>query len=191
MTFDEYIIATRMTDASGLERFEDQSKPENILKTVIHYLLGMTDEFLYELEDAIKKTNKYGDKRYLIDESGDSLWYIARYCDMYNISEEIIKANKFTSSLEKSFGLLLGIHKKNIMYGKELNSQTQIDNISNIINSFWKLFKKHNISPSLVYESNIKKLKARYGDSFDASKAINKNATKELTEVYGKEIKKN
>lgn len=95
MNTEEYVKSTSVTDEKSYHKIQARMSDEMNSK-LIHYALGMGTEAA-EIQDAVKKTTVYGkelDRTNIIEELGDSLWYIARMIELLDTSfEEVMDKN--------------------------------------------------------------------------------------------------
>lgn len=155
----------------------------------VHMVLGINTEVMGEMPGAIAKEDLVNFK----EEVGDAFWYIANYCNIWNIEPTLeidLSKSKFDSvKLDKSdagqFMILFTIaeniaelqdlDKKLLAYGKPADLQKRTDLINTIYSMLEYFCHVLGINTDRVRENNIEKLVARYPDlKFDADKAINR-----------------
>jgi NTP pyrophosphatase (non-canonical NTP hydrolase) len=173
MNWNEYKVLSEKTQS--LE-FHSGKQAENLL----HGVLGVVTE-LDELMDWNDEVNKK-------EEVADVFWYLALLDRELNLNLKLEDFSKSFSQLNnnalimKSFRLsnyLLDCLKKKLYYNKPIDSDDFSMKISEIFECM-EIFCHHNsIDVSSILETNIQKLKARYGDKFSSDKAINRNLNKE------------
>jgi NTP pyrophosphatase (non-canonical NTP hydrolase) len=144
----------------------------------IHMTAGIMTE-LIEINNLDPHTN-YEEK--LTDEGGDCLWYISNYCNLHNINPEFKSEVDGKGSLQWA-GKLLDYDKKKLAYGKNYDRDRQIEAVNGLVNNLLFKITMYQLSPEDVMEKNIKKLRVRFPDKFQADLAINKDESKE-SEVF-------
>jgi NTP pyrophosphatase (non-canonical NTP hydrolase) len=105
--------------------------------------------------------------------------------DFFNLSDRL-NSNQVLRLLHGSMGLctesgeLLDNLKKHIFYGKELDLVNLVEECGDL---FWYLAIIHDAMGARDFDatlaSNIKKLRARYGDKFNEEGALNRDLEKE------------
>jgi NTP pyrophosphatase (non-canonical NTP hydrolase) len=179
MTQDQYISNTAKFESRG----EEIAARVGENYDTVHAILGIGDEafeFILELEAAYGEEDTLGlFQEKIIKEAGDILWYIAILCRKYGY---IISIDALVSNTEPipSFAYavqsLMSAFKKHLFYGKELphnDIQFWINCIARgIVN-----ITNQPIEP--IMDRNYQKLSARYGETFEADKAINKDESVE------------
>jgi NTP pyrophosphatase (non-canonical NTP hydrolase) len=164
---------------------------EGLESRMLHGLIGLCTES-GELLDAMKKHLYYGkelDTVNMLEEIGDLCWYLAIICDVADIdfAEQIEKAKEFNDTQEER-SLLSVCAELNAVCGGNLVTYTNsgqphviqplfylIDELVIELDGMWEE----------ICEKNIAKLKARYGEKFDAHKALNRDtdAEREILEA--------
>lgn len=113
MTPSEYVIQTRVTDHKDYRSCLDRLNP--VHTSVVHYALGLGTEAA-EVQDIVKKFLAYGkpiDVMHMKEEMSDICWYLARLCDVLNISFE---------------GLMeMNINKLKVRYGDKFTSEAALN----------------------------------------------------------------
>lgn len=162
MTFKEYMDQASRTMASL-----DSKQLDNL-----HLIMGIIDE---EIEFIDKPS---------ITEYGDIWWYLINYCRLNEIE---VKAVDYGISHNQCLMDMLGSHKKELAYGKEIDWNLMTKTIQNYIFYLLNLAEKYDINVSEALEVNIKKLKVRFPDKFDAELAINKDEDEENKKIVNNE----
>lgn len=168
-----------------LAALTDNPSDKSVYENNAHYLYGITTE-IYELNYASDIINRD-------EEIGDLLWYISRYISSNNLdglyaavdyywdnprnnhySEAI-----FTPSINALYSTLaeiMDIEKKWLAYNRErdlVNLELYLRTfVSNLYSLTTKTFKQ-------ICETNIHKLRIRYGEKFDSYLAVNRNLVAE------------
>ena len=168
MNWSEYKIMSEKTLST---EFHYEKKDELLL----HAVMGVITE-LEELIDWNDEVNKK-------EEVADCFWYLAiidRELDLNmdlnsNFPIENMDYNQLFLLLYRKSSLLLDMLKKRFFYNKEINT-VAFSNLSlelfSILISFCN---KNNIDFEAILDTNIAKLKARYGDKFTSERAINRD----------------
>lgn len=152
------------------------------VENLLHGVVGV----LTELEELLSWNDEINKK----EEVADIFWYIAlldRELDLnLNISSKksnLVQVKNETLIIQsfKHSCLLLDILKKKIFYNKNID----INNFSNITKNLFEtlcLFCDVNdIIIGDILETNIAKLKSRYGEKFSSDKAIHRDLDAERT----------
>lgn len=148
----------------------------------IHMTLGIGSEFLEEAIQAIGKEDKVN----ITEELADVQWYLCNYANIH----DIYLLNKFpiisTGSNDifigfESIGKLQDIDKKELAYGKEVDSKdsSRVEPLYNIFSLTESVADEFNIDMNEARQKVINKLKLRYPDRFDCDKAINRDTDAE------------
>jgi hypothetical protein len=152
---------------------------------MLHGLMGMCTE-AGEVIDALKRSIFYGkelDAVNVAEEVGDLCWYLAIICDVLDLDfdKEVEGAMEFNDTAEFR-PLLLIATELNAVCGGNLvtfNTQGQPHIIKPLFYLMDEIIDELDADWGNICETNIAKLKARYGDKFDAHKAINRDTDKE------------
>jgi NTP pyrophosphatase (non-canonical NTP hydrolase) len=181
MNFEEYKILSEKTLST---EFHCTKKDELLLHAVIGILTEVDELLDNELSESIDNTNKG-------EEIADGFWYFAIIAREYNLT---IMEN-VTSSLSP-FEILLKITqkslklldflKKKLYYNKPINEDLLVQHSQEIISLFISYATTYNVNIENVLDTNIAKLKARYGEKFSSERAINRNLEAERTILESK-----
>ena len=169
-------LATR-TECEYSDALLERAK-ENV--RLLHAVLGLSGE-ISELRAAIAKDDKVN----ILEEIGDMYWYLAIIENMRNINfapgENVVEASAYdlVDDLEYFVGQLTDGLKKSIFYGKEFLDGDVIMHADDVALSLCSLVNLYDGSVANVKETNINKLKARYGEKFSEDMAINRDLVKE------------
>jgi NTP pyrophosphatase (non-canonical NTP hydrolase) len=163
------------------------------------FYLDKTDEFLLHsvagVITELQELTECGDDVNKKEEVADCFWYIALidrtlnmnlsilsdtelsvYSELKNISNESLILQSYSKC-----SLLMDFLKKKMFYNKPIDFD-EFSDISTQLFDILSLFCKNNdINISSILETNINKLKARYGDKFNSEKAINRDLETERT----------
>jgi NTP pyrophosphatase (non-canonical NTP hydrolase) len=176
MNWSEYL---ELSEKTLSEEFHIGAKTQNIL----HAVMGLATEIEelldnYAHEDAMDSTN-------MLEEIGDLTWYVAiihrEYPDMLRYENAKVtvtnRDNPFDCVLDlnKSILKLMDMMKKKIFYNKPI-PMVAFSNLTLLVETdiHW-LAEYYNIKVEDICETNINKLKARYGDKFTSERAINRD----------------
>jgi NTP pyrophosphatase (non-canonical NTP hydrolase) len=169
MEWNEYKILSEKTLST---EFHSGKQVENLL----HGVVGVLTE-LEELLGWNDETNKK-------EEVADIFWYLALIDRELDLNFEVIKYdNNFTQIKSQSLilqafkqsCLLLDSLKKKMYYNKNIDLG-QFGKISSDLFETMSIFCHLNqIDISNILDTNIQKLKARYGEKFSSERAINRN----------------
>jgi len=165
---------------------------EGLESRMLHGLIGLCTES-GELLDAMKKHLYYGkdlDTVNMLEEIGDLCWYLAIICDVSGLdfAVQIEKAIEFKVIKQEKRSLLSVCAELNAVCAGNLVTYTSsgqphvikplfslIDELVAGLDGMWEE----------ICEKNISKLKARYGDKFDAHKALNRDLETEREILEG------
>lgn len=183
MTFKEY----RSLAPATLNVQED--KNDNLL----HMQMGIVSE-IGEMVDVMKATMFYGrefDKVHFIEEMGDAIWYLSNKMNMLELTDikeptleymhEIFTYDETVLTSEKdklhfSFSMLTKIMFANFIPFPE---EPAFENGEFVMAALFFVCHINDIDFNEVLDTNIAKLKARYGEKFDAYKANNRDLAHE------------
>lgn len=172
MKFDEYKILAEKTLSN---EFHSDKKVERIL----HASLGLATE----IEELLINYDVEMDRTNILEEMGDVCWYISIYYREYpNIKEPLESEIEIGGSpkdiimdMLKSILKLQDIIKKKIFYNKNIDEDIVGKLVTEIDVDIRKYLKLNDIKIEDVWEKNINKLKARYGEKFSSERAINRD----------------
>lgn len=168
MNWNTYKIMSEKTLST---EFHYQKQDELLL----HAVMGVITE-LEELTDWNDEVNKK-------EEVADCFWYLAiidRELDLnmdlsVSFPIENYDNNQLFLLLYSKSSLLLDMLKKRLFYNKEINTQTFSTISLELFSILISFCKRHDIDVETILDTNIAKLKARYGDKFSSERAINRN----------------
>jgi hypothetical protein len=153
---------------------------------VLHGIIGICTE-AGELLKALH-FEEGRDKINIKEELGDVTWYIAILLREYPTSQEFFDDTKSVTALPTEIRLyslidnsleMLDVMKKKLYYNKEIDIPVVIGHLSHIMIAVNGLAANYGFSVENILETNINKLKARYGDKFSSEKAINRDLNTE------------
>jgi len=172
---------------------EYKSLSEKTLSTQFHcekqdeLLLHAVVGVLTELEEL---TDWNGDEVNKKEEVADSFWYVGILDRVLELNLEIPKVTttkvqitneKLIIDLYKISSKLLDFLKKKIYYNKTIDLSIFSNLSKDLFDTLCLFCEINNIEIESILDTNIAKLKARYGDKFSSEKAINRDLTTERT----------
>jgi NTP pyrophosphatase (non-canonical NTP hydrolase) len=122
------------------------------------------------------------------EEVADSFWYVAILDRVLELNLEIPKITgiklkvsneKLIIDLYKISSKLLDPIKKKLYYNKPIDLSAFSDLSKKLFNTLCIFCEVNNIETESILDTNIAKLKARYGEKFSSEKAINRDLTTE------------
>lgn len=140
----------------------------------VHMVLGIATEILDELDNAVTMEDTVN----ISEELADANWYIANYCNIWNIDMDealLLPVSNPALTLENLIGRLQDLDKKELAYNKEASILERKELIARIFLSIEAVANYYHINMDKARERNIAKLRSRYGDKFDAHLAQNRN----------------
>jgi hypothetical protein len=169
MNWNEYKKSSEKTMST---EFHCGKQVENLL----HGVSGI----ITELEELLGWNDEVNKK----EEVADVFWYIALIDRELNLNLDVPKFTKnFTQltseslvmqSFRTSTYLLDGLKKK-LFYNKSLNLDTFSAQTKSIFENMCTFCFINDIEIENILDTNIQKLKARFGDSFSSDRAIHRN----------------
>jgi len=172
---------------------EYKSLSEKTLSTQFHcekqdeLLLHAVVGVITELEEL---TDWNGDEVNKKEEVADSFWYVGILDRVLELNLEIPKTSgikvqitneKLIIDLYKISSKLLDPIKKKLYYNKPIDLSAFSDLSKKLFNTLCLFCEINNIEIESILDTNIAKLKARYGEKFSSDRAINRNLEKERT----------
>lgn len=184
MNFKEYRKLTIKTMSDTGSKITDS----------VHMVLGMNTEVVGELPKALMNEDLVNFK----EEIGDTFWYLANYCNIWNLDiteinpdvhKEIAKnltPRKINAKDGNLFLLVLSIgeviaemqdlDKKELAYGKIADLNERSKHAMALFVALEAISAMFGANTNEIRNSNIDKLSARYPDlRFDAVKAVNRD----------------
>lgn len=173
MEWNEY---KQLSEKTLSTEFHCGKQVENLL----HGVIGV----LTELEELLSWNDEVNKK----EEVADVFWYIALLDRELNIGLEITKFEKEFTQIKnqalivqalKQSCTLLDYLKKKIYYNKDISINDFSKMTENLFGTMCVFCHHNDINIQNILDTNIEKLKARYGEKFSSDKAINRNLDKE------------
>jgi len=173
MNWNEYKVLSEKTLST---EFHCGKQVENLL----HGVSGVITE-LEELLDWNDDVNKK-------EEVADIFWYIALLDRELELNLKIpTYPTEFTQigndaliiQSFKTSSILLDFLKKKIFYNKNIDINIFSNQTRNLFQSMCIFCYINDINIESILDTNIEKLKARYGEKFSSDRAINRNLEKE------------
>ena len=189
MTFKQYTAGALRTE-STLCPLAPEVEDRGLSNRLYHAILGLCTE-MHEVYDAIElKDPNTWDNVNLLEEWGDSMWYLAIAADELKITKQIndfkvesvdqvtlcnpMSKYIFIKSLRQLQAGLLDTCKKVMFYGKQLDLEVVKENIFTqylMIRGIIELISQDPETIDSVMHINLAKLKQRYPEKFDGYKA--------------------
>jgi len=175
MNWNEY---KELSEKTLSTEFHCGKQVENLL----HGVVGV----LTELEELLGWNDEVNKK----EEIADIFWYIALLDRELNLNLTIKKSEVGIYQVTndtliiqsfKSACLLLDYLKKKIYYNKNISTDDFSNQTINLFDTVCLFCDINSINIEEILDTNIAKLKARYGDKFSSDKAINRNLNLERT----------
>ena len=160
------------------------------MEKILHAALGLAteiEELLVNYSDKMDPTN-------VLEEVGDLTWYLSIFYREYPEIEEVVIATTMEvktpqgliMSMLKSILQIQDIIKKKLYYNKPVNQETMNLLVATLDLDIRMYLNLYDLKIEEVWERNIAKLKARYGDKFSSDRAINRDLETERTILEGK-----
>jgi hypothetical protein len=174
MNWNEY---KELSEKTLSKEFHCEKQDELLL----HAVVGV----LTELEEL---TDWNGDEVNKKEEVADAFWYVAILdrvlCLNFEIPKNTKKVVQVTNErliidLYKISSKMLDFLKKKLYYNKQIDTKVFSEMSVELFNTLCLFCQINNIQIESILNTNIEKLKARYGDKFSSEKAINRDLEKE------------
>jgi NTP pyrophosphatase (non-canonical NTP hydrolase) len=127
-----------------------------------------------------------------LEEMGDLLWYNSIFSRLFGLDFDAITPTEITDfnlkdiviSMKIEASKILDIYKKRCFYGKPIDANQIVTSVTILHNLVNACIVSQGSTIEQVRQKNIDKLKSRFGDKFEAAKAINRdtNAEREILE---------
>ena len=160
------------------------------MERVLHAALGLAteiEELLVNYSDTMDPTN-------VLEEVGDLTWYLSifyrEYPEIENVkiasTMEVKTPQGLIMSMLKGILQIQDLIKKKLYYNKPINQESMNLLVASIDLNIKMYLDLYNLNIEEVWERNIAKLKARYGEKFSSERAINRDLETERTILEGK-----
>jgi hypothetical protein len=173
MEWNEYKILSEKTLST---QFHCEKRDELLL----HGVSGV----ITELEELLGWNDEVNKK----EEVADVFWYIALLDRELSLHLKVPKNQKGYSQITndtliiqsfKSSSILLDFLKKKLFYNKTIDIDIFSNYTRNLFQSMCIFCYVNDINIESILDTNIEKLKARYGEKFSSDRAINRDLEKE------------
>ena len=136
-----------------------------------HMVIGVTTELVEMTDGAL-----LNDAVNVREEHGDCNWYIANECNIYNLNFKNLyeRALVFDKS-QFSLGRLADLHKRELAYGKVMDTVLLEEELVRLIRVLLSAAKKFSFSYEESLRINISKLYKRYPEKFSNEAALNRD----------------
>jgi len=187
----QYVENVLITESRDFSKLSERICQERNIR-LLHAGLGLCTEAT-ELFEMLEKPEL--DLVNLKEEISDQTWYIGIIIDELKFNVEILVQPSMLDSASqktkrelieiflgrnvKHVGLLQDLLKKSIFYGKPLSAEKIEEQVIEICKQIATLCEIGGVTIESCFQSNIDKLRARYGDKFSEAAAVNRNLAKE------------
>lgn len=197
--YEKNVLITESCDFSAIKgRMDDR------MIRLLHAGLGMSSE-LTELTDAANRESGI-DWVNVVEESADLAWYVAVAVNALEFDHEEISSYESSDTVgslfKHSFTSLTGaissttwaignyndLLKKHLFYGRELNMEKMKQTLQQLCVSIAGLCVVSGSTIEEARNTNIKKLRARYGEKFTEAAALNRDLTTERKILEGEVV---
>ena len=185
MTWIEYLELSEKTLSSQFN-CEDE-KDQKVLHAVIGILTEVEELLDNHLTENFDPVN-------VGEEVGDLLWYLSILGREYQLQyPQIIVKDKnpepmsLVLKITKYTCKLLDMLKKKIYYNKPIDEVSFKNTATIIMLNISDYMNCYDLNTEEIFDINIQKLKARYGDKFSSERAINRDLETER-KILSKEI---
>ena len=194
----EYQKNQLITESSDFPKIK--GRVDDKIVRLLHAATGFNSE-LSELVDASLQPEV--DYVNVSEECGDFFWYISVACNTLGLDPEVVMANVPVETFQiiqpknredlKEIILTMGwaigefndYLKKYVFYGKELNIDALGKSLQALNYSILGACRVCETTPEKIRETNIAKLRARYGDKFTEAAAITRDLDTERKILEG------
>jgi len=164
-----YINGVLLTES---KTHPETGKPFTNAERIQHSLMGIVTE-LGELTDIFKRHIYYGkdiDKEHLVEELGDLFWYLALGFEITSAS--VPEDNRLTIT-NPVCAIMTGLESITA-FTRPFDVR-----IKQVYKMAWQVATLQGLDYEDILVKNLAKLRKRYGDSFDADRAINRDVAAE------------
>lgn len=199
--YETNVIITESTDFPAIK-----GRTDDRMIRLLHAGLGLSSEVSELCMAAYAPKNKTVDWVNIMEESGDLLWYIAVAINALKFSHEEISSyeshdnswllkkcseDSLTTALS-AVTLYIGEYndllKKHLFYGRELDMKKMKQILQKLCMAVSGLCFVSGYSIEQARETNINKLKARYGEKFSEAAALTRNLETERKVLEGETV---
>ena len=161
----------------------------NHKEDVAHMALGIVSEWGESLMAALKE-----DKPNVIEEHGDSNWFVAGIChlygldfaDIYNDAKAELADDRETEDKTILAGFrIAGMAKDYLAYNREINKKKLRKQLVLYVSSLKMIANEEGFDYGESLQKNIEKLKIRFPHRFDEDRANNRNLSAEREVLKG------
>jgi len=153
---------------------------------LLHAVMGV----LTEMEELMENNDE--DEVNLFEEVGDVTWYLAIIGREYDIPfptfmchDYMITNQEMVLQIVRKSCLLLDFMKKKLYYNKPIDDKMFKEISIDIMEVLHTYVSKNNLNIEDIYQNNIDKLRARYGEKFTSERAINRDLDTERKILEG------
>jgi NTP pyrophosphatase (non-canonical NTP hydrolase) len=162
------------------------------MEKILHAALGLATE----IEELLVNYSGYADPVNILEEVGDLTWYLSIFYREYPEIENVKvsasetyynRGNPHDLIMDMMKGILQiqDIIKKKLYYNKPVNQETMNLLVATLDSNIRMYLELYELKIEDVWEKNIAKLKARYGEKFSSERAINRDLETERTILEG------
>lgn len=180
MNWEDYKVLSEKTLSA---EFHCSKKDELLL----HAVAGV----LTEIDELLDNYGGVSDITNVGEEIFDAFWYISIISREYNLSlpqkvETSLGEFELVIEIMRKSIKLLDLLKKKLYYNKTIKEDLFIEYSNEIISLFVAYANVKNIDLERGFQTNIDKLRARYGEKFSSERAINRDLDLERSILEGK-----
>lgn len=155
-------------------------------KLMLHAVMGI----LTEIDELLENHSSVIDEVNRVEEIGDIAWYMAIIGREYNLEipdnvTTSLSDNDVVITIIKNSLKLLDILKKKIFYNRPINTELFVQYSKEIFSLIIAYANIHGVDIESGFDTNIAKLKSRYGSKFTSERAINRNLETERAILEG------
>lgn len=186
MIWSEYLELSEKTLST---QFHCDKNEELLLHAVMGILTEVEELLDNHMTEETDETNRS-------EEIADIWWYIAIIGRFYKLTvphaSDGYQVNTSLSPMEivllvtKKSLKMLDFLKKKLFYNKPINNEMVVLLTNEIVSLLFAYATMYDVNTEAAWETNIAKLKARYGDKFSSERAINRNLDIERNILEGK-----
>lgn len=160
------------------------------IERILHAALGLATE----IEELLVNYSGNIDPTNVLEECGDLTWYLSifyrEYPEIENVkvasTMEVKTPQNLIMSMLKGILQIQDLIKKKLYYNKPVNQETMNLLVAILDMDIRMYLNVYGLNIEDVWERNIAKLKARYGEKFSSERAINRDLETERQILEGK-----